>query len=795
LPLVLNKKINVSQSVLSSRAESARLAWQSLVAAICLAFPVWVTSRSGLRVKRAIQGLTTLRQKIANAFAFKGEDKGNELLGNGLNVLRCEALNFNEVVEEPKIDIRACLKGVFSLDSVHDRRRRCFQLSRAKRAFSLPTDAKCRRCLDKHLNSMTTPWVSETGDLGSFRQYCFDWIIAMGGSAGHIQGKPALSIRSCYESSRKEGGGLAEIRRIVDAYLLQEVTYEQAILENGSEIPFCGLFRTFQRFTSEGLSTIQLLGGKCQRSVCMFGYSKAYAEDYSLTLDGWERERELQFAVAACMQVVNVDWAPLPVTRVVIKERGSKGRIVTKAPAAHQFLGSLWNSVLLQLLARDPILGVSLRQEHEVERLVEESKRADVLVRAYRKGITGLTWRSADLTAASDNLPHDLLKAGLDGILTSLGVPLDTLSARTATVFVLPLTMEGRLTCRGTPMGSPLAWPMLSLYNGWLHSRAWEGGRAADRCLLFSCAAVIGDDYAAILPQVVNERYTSILLRTGGTPSYGKDYASLDSVMLGEELVLMDKDKTLSVAKTHTIRTFVGSDEWSRTHGPYWLNGPVALAAQAKELVGKDLANFLRVTKLMCAKHIKLFESYRIPAFLPREWGGGGFPSATANRYMRKHYPSWCRALRILTCQVKQGVRSVLYKDEMVSSWTTSSDPLAGDLRQRARVAISNLVGEYGWVRDGKDASTTYVEDAITQASSCYSIPSMLAFGATAKAEFPSMNVVGKRLRDVVKRLNETVPKHRLTGPTFAILAGLVNAQIWLKDNLQLRTPIPLGSI
>jgi len=244
-----------------------------------------------------------------------------------------------------------------------------------------------------------------------------------------------------------------------------------------------------------------------------------YDRQSELSLEDFELVRERLFSIAASWEAIG--WDEIPRCRqVVVPERGEKYRIVTPIEGPTAYLGSMINSVLLATLRCHPDLRSSLDEGDP-----------EVLECPGAVWSPGSLTRSLDLKSASDLLPRDLMDAGIQGFVEGSGLPecwTRILRRLSGDHDMMCSDGEVRRTKRGLLMGSPIAWPFLSLYIAWVHQQSGSGG----------AHAVVGDDYVGAHSQETNARMDRVFHRTGALFSAGKDYLTTSRFgVLCEELI------------------------------------------------------------------------------------------------------------------------------------------------------------------------------------------------------------------------------------------------------------------
>jgi hypothetical protein len=522
----------------------------------------------------------------------------------------------------------------------------------------------------------------------------------------------------------------------------------------------------------------------------LYLYKSQYAEEFGLDLESWEAVREALFLREAAFAVLDLD--NIRVEALPILERGFKVRIVTKAPGALVFALQSWNTLLLDLLARDPAVAPALKLQDQRLEFVDFLNGFAPLRKPY-------VFRSADLTSATDLMPRDLCDALVCGVLVGLSlseesVPAKLLRAGTGNLNCSWPNGKAAVTSRGILMGLPVSWPLLCIYNMWMHMRAWsEASPSGCRLREFSWYRVIGDDYVSYLPARVSNRYTAVLVRTGGLPSEGKDLTSRSAFVFGEEAARLDGTRVRCMNSV-SVRALVGEAEWTwGTAGDPAFDLPVQLS-QACEKVDKPLRG--RICKIVRSSHTELIrrmERAGIPPFVPRWCGGGGFPSLNPNKEFRR-CPRLTRAIRYLISSVKQERGKSLQLQKLSSCWT---DP-AGSLQSPGWVndALEVQIREFGLVDIKSCPGSVSLSEAHATLLQFWRTAEELAFGVqNDKATRPSLFLVGRRLKEVVDRVNRSLPADRLSDPTEDMVAGLETGKQWVEDHCRIRNLVWAGAL
>jgi len=518
----------------------------------------------------------------------------------------------------------------------------------------------------------------------------------------------------------------------------------------------------------------------------MYQWLPRYAEEFGIGLDEWEVVREMCFIHEAAFDALDLD--NMVVEALPIFERGCKIRIVTKAPGAFVYALQSWNTLLLDLLARDPAVAPALKLEDQREEFVELLERNHPLPNEF-------IFRSADLTAATDLMPRDLCQALAEGTIDGLGIPRDSKSAQLLILATGNLKCrwggEEEVTSRGILMGLPTSWPLLCIYNMWMHSRAWrEGMPRSYKKAWVALYRVIGDDYVSLVPPKVNQAYTRVLLRTGGLPSEGKDLASAKGFVFGEEAAIRDTFGVQCI-RTVSVRSLLGEAEWTR-NGASVLDVPLSISS-AFDKADSGLKH--RIHHIVRDSHAVMITRMRkvgIPPFLPRSVGGGGYPSLRPNREYRKEF-QYTRALRILLSSIKQEKGTSLQFSKLSTAWFRP----AGTTLQSPKWAdefIEKQVREFGFKALVNHPTSISLEDAYRQVLTFWQVGEETAFGVVSQDKLdPTMSQIGKALRGKIAELNHSVPAHRLSDLTDNMIEGIRLAVAWVTMNCRVDLPPSCG--
>jgi len=219
----------------------------------------------------------------------------------------------------------------------------------------------------------------------------------------------------------------------------------------------------------------------------------------------------------------------LPMRPVVLPERGMKMRIATMSPAWAVVRGQRINRMLLSLLKTARCHSHALLGKAGVpQTIVEGVKRFG--------GHRDFVITSADLSAASDFIPHDVAAAVWRGVVEGLGKRLGDADKVLGYQLLGPMHLEGqpeRVSNRGILMGLPLTWPVLSLLNEYAASVGMKNpGEPSSK----GCFSVCGDDMIAAWTTTKQRTYYENLEKLGLVLNRYKTYESPTGGVFIEEL-------------------------------------------------------------------------------------------------------------------------------------------------------------------------------------------------------------------------------------------------------------------
>lgn len=478
-----------------------------------------------------------------------------------------------------------------------ERRKILHQISRTSRSLREADAELVSDSLEAHWKLASDEFETPAEMRESFRLFCKS---RFGGRfVGTLKGiKPSSS----FYRTKADGGALSDLKEITDAFrsrLISHLDVEDYIRLAKDVIP-----DSYPVFGENGREAFRLASSrrgvrsngflpKVRCDEVLFPYDKAT----EMSFEDWEVQREILFAALACRE--QIDFRELPKCRqVAVVERGFKCRVATPLEAPFRYLLGVINSGLLQSLERMPQV-VSALHGRPAEKLDWTMGRRRNLV------------FSADLKSATDYFPQDLMESGVLGLTESWPPFWRRMFLRAVGPHELTshCGSQVQVTRRGILMGSPVSWPLLSMYSAWLHHRSRSDG----------WFAVCGDDYLGCHTYSTYRRYCAERARTGAVGSPGKDLLTSCSVgVFAEELVTVGRCRWVP---TVSIRAVLAD---SKAGQPSWSQGPeVAFALEVLKLnPHQEGAICRRLHKSMYS----LLRGVGIDPVGPRWAGCGGFP-------------------------------------------------------------------------------------------------------------------------------------------------------------------------
>lgn len=634
----------------------------------------------------------------------------------------------------------AALRGSISLNgfSVGRAGAILFQLSRFARGGPYPLREKVDDALDQHREDLKKSFSVPRDIRKSVKGFAERW--AHGKESSDVC--MSYSTSAGFGSTRTSGGWRHEVRTLTNAFRKRLVSPEYAAKLSEHLGPLVRPYTVWNgSWGSEGSDEAL----RAAENVFLL-WEPFYAEDLGLSLEGWELEREFLFSVLA------VAWAARSkgfigggnvtcrVRRVVVRERGAKARVVTPLEAELAFLGSYLNSWLLGMLSQDPRVDP---YEKDISPPFAVAENQYV--------------RSADLTRATDLIPAGITKAIVDGLCAGLCLK-GSIVHDLLLVFCRPMLVvepDGSTWyTRGQPlMGAGPSWPLLSLFNLWLATQSF-GNKAPIR--------TVGDDLLAIGTLAESERYSRLLARTGGSISLGKDTCSKHAGCLVERYCRVNADRTLEWYDTYSVGSFSGRSRVKRDEGtPAFAMGPSLSYAPGVDFL----------VEVTCKDALRALRSVGIDPYVPREFGGGGFPCSPSRRRLafKRMGPFWARAIRIA---MAQGVRAIPTLHLLQSPWKASGSECNKELETWVKQEVESCNVEFGRARGG-GRSTCTLEEFEREIYGRLSPAFDLAYGfSNTRAWSITPMSVKRRLRKVIGEVNGMVPWPRLSDRVRNLEAG-----------------------
>ncbi|QJT93741.1 RNA-dependent RNA polymerase [Erysiphe necator associated narnavirus 9] len=275
---------------------------------------------------------------------------------------------------------------------------------------------------------------------------------------------------------------------------------------------------------------------------------------------------------------------------VALKEHGLKWRIVTRHSAGLIAEAQPTRRMLFSILSNSEHIVTSQSLCDPEMGTIEFSSPAE-------KAIVF----SADLSTATDLLSHEII----DNVCCHFGVN---------KYHVRPETISGLPATRGTCMGLPGSWPVLSLVH-------YAVCAAVDSKHNFR---IKGDDLIALWSQHQIDKYCRLLKTTGMILNHSKTvkshcYGTFCEVSYRREhnrLVRLSDFSLRSLVKGIPV----SSENWLVYHK-----------------YGAPLSKLNKLFRKCHRKHILLAREHKVPLYLPEKVGGLGFPPPNLDRKMSTH--------------------------------------------------------------------------------------------------------------------------------------------------------------
>jgi len=551
------------------------------------------------------------------------------------------------------------------------------------------------------------------------------------------------STSASFGTTRLEGGMAKDLRSVVSD--LESSTVTQKIL---TEIDY--VFEGFRVciLTPNDRATVEN-GGVVQGKVL---FPTALVESDT------RRGFLLGFAAMALRVHHRLERKDLPLCRQsAVKEKGCKVRGVTPLDSSVSYISQFLNSGLISLLNRDPRLETLSASPAE--------SFLKVCHIAYPEVV-----RSVDMTRATDLIPHQVAQSLAKGLIKGLALPKflsEAFMLLTGPHLLFTLSGERLCTQGGILMGSGTTWPLLSLYNLWL----WE--ESHHRCGLdyplrrrsSKRVRIVGDDLIGVSTRLVSETYTSLLEETGGGTSFGKDYTTGRYGCLVEELIDTQNLEVVPTISVAGMQPETRVDKGSLLQP--WAMGP-RLSAYCCSLGSPSwLVEHIR---FRYKGALRLLKRHSIPRYLPREFGGAGFPTnGSLKDILSSLRPQWARALRVC---ISQGQEAEAYLARFLSAWSSSSSLVSFHDAKFLQGCQLDAVESRGYPKPGEGEGLPTLGQLLERVAAV--LTAAKALWEPTIRYFPlTLPLLKKRLNRSISEINRLVPRGRLEGPMKDLHAGL----------------------
>lgn len=648
--------------------------------------------------------------------------------------------------------IGSVFRGALSLSGYapDGRARILSQMARARRGGPFPEAAAVARARQAHRDNLMAKFRTRRSDLKSIKHFGAVW--ANGKPWRDFLGAVSFPVSEGATAASKKGEGMTkELREGIESLrnrpftkaLVADILYVcQGVLP---EEPFRP---GFVKNKLHGLVGTKTLVG----DHLFPGLAMTWGQEEE------DRRRVLYGYVAMALRTLRLIRSSKDLPRgrqSTVLERGEKTRIVTPVTGCVGYMGNILNKILLAALETDKRTCKAKGRTHAHDCVNWAS------VPPLRKHVC----RNVDMTSATDLMPHDLVRALVEGLVSEWGLPpflADCLFLCTGP-FELELCGVFEKTCRGILMGIGTSWPLLSLYNLWLWEGAWteaglrRAGLAGRRER--QKVRLVGDDLLGIAPRKVSDTYTIRLIRTGGKPSYGKDTLSQEYGLLAEETILLGGNMTLSGKRTEARVLSTGSVKLLQPSGstPMWAMGPEL--CEGLSHLGKFIGPWI---KGRFRDEIATLRNNQIPPFVPRELGGGGFPCGDVGAAVRALQPKWARALRVVLAQPLEKQGSLLGRISTAWAQMGGVAPPAWVRNFRESSFEAALQSFPGLTeREAKEPGSCLT---LTEAVElCVRNPADGLYGNGCKYEKTlRLSTVSKQLKKAIAEINTVIPWSRL---------------------------------
>nr|QIR30318.1 RNA-dependent RNA polymerase [Plasmopara viticola lesion associated narnavirus 39] len=360
---------------------------------------------------------------------------------------------------------------------------------------------------------------------------------------------------------------------------------------------------------------------------------------------------------------------------LTVPERGWKRRVVSAPPAFATVAGTVLNRAMLKGVRRYGPCSAFLRGDRRfaVEQAVSNAR-------------VGCQFVSTDLTAATDRLPLDLVRAVVDGLCDGWsGLPPVWAEALYALTGPQDLRYPWKQTVRsqsGVLMGLGPSWPIMSIIHAWWVELAADRV-GIPRSVARSVTAIGGDDLLGAWPPRLEESYRQLVLQTNGKPSKGKDFSSNTSGNFTEMTFWVVGE-----------REDVPQIRWSAAIPTKGLVGTsVDELGAAYESLGSDPGRCLRGRRVLKALRPHAWRVCReagVSVNAPRLLGGAGLPPLRGS-LARVDFKKW-HALALGKFLYGSGQDQIPFSPP---SWVEAADPAVWEARRNAeqRLRASAEIG------------------------------------------------------------------------------------------------------
>lgn len=419
--------------------------------------------------------------------------------------------------------------------------RRALQLTFLGRALPYGTESIKKQALKKHVETIRVEFETQPEILHRAKVFAHTWAVEHRlDMSSQVQCSIPVQESSCYERPLGRGGLVGAVRaRLGPMCLLPNPDGFARMVVDERKRQDLGLGVWYSFSTCEEESIEEDFDIVC--------------DDEGNLLPPQVSQDEKESSVRPPSSMTARECGPR--ARVVaIAERGMKARIVTCHAAHRVVILHEFRRRLMRALSRDPRISLVMDGDHS---------QAVRQIRAYGKDLQVL---SADLSNASDRLPHDLVRAVIDGLCDGAEKvggcrPMFRSLLRKWAVceYELEYSKDGEpeVAHQGIQMGLPTTWALLSIIHlfwldeasrktGWMGSKqarvdlddkAKETGlmRVFESESLSRQARICGDDLIVVAPRVVCDEYEKIGRACNAEFSAKKHFRSRRFGMFTEE--------------------------------------------------------------------------------------------------------------------------------------------------------------------------------------------------------------------------------------------------------------------